>query len=50
MKRYIREGFRRHRTALPAGTDVVVIARLRAASLGAAEVEQELRGLLESLQ
>lgn len=46
VKRCIREWFRHHREALPARSDVVVIARPGAAELSTAEIERELTGLL----
>jgi ribonuclease P protein component len=49
LKRYIREGFRKQRSTLPRGTDVVVVARSAAVSLRASEVEQELGRLFASL-
>jgi|SRR5215510_2741467 len=45
VKRHVREWFRRRRTALPRGTDWVVIARPGAAALDARAVAAELSEL-----
>ena len=47
-KRLIREWFRGERCSLPAGSDVVVIARTGAAGLTRADVDAELRGAVAS--
>lgn len=48
VKRCIREAFRAERGALPAGTDVVVIARRGAGELGSREVGAELARLFRA--
>jgi ribonuclease P protein component len=42
IKRRVREWFRRHRAELPAGRDVVVIARAAAAGGSQIEIDREL--------
>lgn len=49
VKRRVRELYRRERSRLPGGLDVVVIAKPGAGSLSQAEVSQELRAAFESL-
>ena len=46
IKRCIREWFRQRRTALPAGSDTVVIARRSAGALANAEIARALDGAL----
>lgn len=45
VKRRVREWFRRRRGELPAGCDVVVIARSGAVGLSSEEIARELEGL-----
>lgn len=45
VKRMVREAFRRRRATFPAGHDVVVVAKVGAATLASREVEAELRAL-----
>jgi len=50
VKRHIREWFRRGRTELPAGRDLVVIARPGAAELAQAAVVEQLAGAAAKIQ
>jgi ribonuclease P protein component len=50
IKRWIREGYRRLRTQVPAGIDVVVVARDSAARRGFQGVADELQRLFRTLE
>lgn len=47
MKRRVREFFRLHRTKLQPGSDIVVIVRAGAETLGFKDVERELAAVLQ---
>jgi ribonuclease P protein component len=49
VKRCVREWFRRRRELVPAGIDLVVIARPAAVALARQEAEQELGATLDRL-
>jgi len=49
VKRAVRETFRKTRTTLPAGVELVVIARNGSGELGSAAIADEIGGALASL-